>query len=266
MPSSEIPSSTTGVVERPGARLAYDIAGTGSGPVVVLTHGMLSSCANADELHLGMGGLAGDDLEVVRYDARGHGRSTGEADPATYTWSELAGDLLAVVDEVSPGAPVDGIGASMGSASLLTAATRAPERFRRLVVLIAPTIWDSRIPQVDGYREMRDAADEHGEAAFDVVLRSAPMPELFAGTDVHMASQVGPGLLPAVLEGAARSDLPPREAIAALPHEVLLLSWAGDPTHPVSSGELLAELIPTARLHVAETLDEVDRWPELVRA
>lgn len=210
--------------------------------------------------------MAGDGLEVVRYDARGHGDSSGEPTASAYAWPALADDFLALADEASPGVAVDGVGASMGSGTLLWAAVRAPERFRRLVVVVAPTAWETRADQVGNYRAMQEVAVEQGEAAFDELLRAVPLPAPLAGAaGVRLTSRVRPGLLPSVLEGAGRSDLPPREAIAALRHPVLLLSWVDDPTHPVSTAEALAATLPHADLHVAESIDDVDGWPQRVR-
>jgi hypothetical protein len=38
----------------------------------------------------------------------------------------------------------------------------------------------------------------------------------------------------------------------------------GDPGHPLSTAELLAETLPGAELHVAEHLADVLRWTERV--
>jgi len=45
---------------------------------------------------------------------------------------------------------------------------------------------------------------------------------------------------------------------------VLLLPWVGDPTHPLSTAETLAATLPDARMDVAESAADVDRWPALV--
>jgi 3-oxoadipate enol-lactonase len=55
-------------------------------------------------------------------------------------WAELAWDLLDLsgdIDETN--GPIDAIGASMGTGTLLHAAVRAPHRFRRLVLSVPPT-------------------------------------------------------------------------------------------------------------------------------
>ena len=72
-------------------------------------------------------------------------------------------------------------------------------------------------------------------------------------------------LIPTILRGAAATDLPAPELVAALPHQSLLLPWSDDPGHPVSTAQRLAELMPNAALHVARTPDDLRSWgPRIV--
>ena len=73
-------------------------------------------------------------------------------------------------------------------------------------------------------------------------------------------------MLPTILRGAAASDLPPAEAIAALDVPALILAWDTDAGHPVSTAERLAALLPRAELHVAREPEEVSTWPARVAA
>ena len=120
-------SHTTAVLERPGARLVYETAGTG--PAVVLVHGF--------GLDLRMWDPQAGDLaarfRVVRYDCRGFGAS-GPFDPAVpYTH---AGDLVALLDHLGAGQAVL-VGLSFGGRVALQAALAAPDRVRGLVLLDA---------------------------------------------------------------------------------------------------------------------------------
>jgi hypothetical protein len=69
-------------------------------------------------------------------------------------------------------------------------------------------------------------------------------------------------LLAAVLRGAAESDLPSPEAVAMIRCATLVLAWADDPGHPVSTAEQLCALIPGAARHVARTPDELRSWED----
>jgi pimeloyl-ACP methyl ester carboxylesterase len=238
----------------PGARLGYDVSG--AGPVVVQAHGLSSSRAG-DLTDLSPVTAAG--FRLVRYDARGHGASTGRPDPASYVWSALADDLLALLDVVSPGAPVDGFGSSMGTATLIFAALRAPHRFRRLVLAVPPTAWATREPQRAGYREAAELIATHGLAWFAALTAEQPLPPA-APDSLDPTPQVTEALFPAVLRGAADSDLPDPAALAALTHPTLLLPWAGDPGHPVSTAEILRDALPDATLELARTPTDVAGW------
>ena len=45
----------------------------------------------------------------------------------------------------------------------------------------------------------------------------------------------------------------------------LILAWRGDPSHPLSTAERLAELLPNAELHVADSDDDIRAWPVRIR-
>ena len=76
-----------------GAALAYDVDGT-DGPLVVQLHGLTSSRERDRQLGLDLS-RALRSHRILRYDARGHGGSTGTPEPQTYRWDRLAADLLA---------------------------------------------------------------------------------------------------------------------------------------------------------------------------
>lgn len=139
------------------AQLSYDVTGD-SGPFVVQLHGLTSSRERDAALGLDLG-RALRDHRILRYDARGHGRSTGTRDSATYTWPCLADDLLALLEVLSPNAPVHGIGTSMGSATLLHAVARAPERFQSITLVVPPTAWETRAAKAEAYRLNADLVD-----------------------------------------------------------------------------------------------------------
>lgn len=249
-----------------GTRLAYDT--TGEGPVAVYAHGMLLS----RQAEAAMGLFGWDAVEAlpgrrfVRYDARGHGASTGRAEAADFTFPQYADDLLALLDRVGDGQPAAGMGSSLGCATMLTAAVRAPERFDRLVLVIPPTAWDTRPAQADLYRRLADATEEGGPAAFGAVLAGAPVPSSLADVPGFPPREIGadPGLLPYLLRGAAASDLPSREEIAGLSQPALILTWADDPGHPVSTAEQLADLLPGAELHIAADAASIRTWGDRI--
>jgi nitrilase len=123
----KLPGGVTGVLERPGARLVYEVAG--DGPAVVLIHGFGLDMRMWDPQ---IGPLAAR-FRVVRYDCRGFGAS-GPFDPGVpYTH---AGDLVALLDHLGIGDAVLA-GLSFGGRVALQAALAAPDRVRGLALLDA---------------------------------------------------------------------------------------------------------------------------------
>ena len=77
--------------------------------------------------------LAGAGWRLVAIDQRGQYESPGTPDPAAYTVSALADDLLAVVD--AAGAPVQLVGHSFGGLVSRAAVIRRPAAFSGVVLL-----------------------------------------------------------------------------------------------------------------------------------
>ncbi|MDH2442382.1 alpha/beta fold hydrolase [Amnibacterium sp. CER49] len=250
------------------ARLAYSLEGGDRGRMLVALHGLTSSRAVEEAGPFRWSALASPDRRLLRYDARAHGRSTGRLEADDYRWDALAQDLFALLDEVAATGPIDALGVSMGVGTLLWAATERPERFRRLVLVIPPTAWATRAAQGAVYEAGARFIEERGLDAF--VHGSAALPPLpileAGGWWPTPPPDVREDLLPTVLRGAARTDFPSEDAVAALPHEVLLLPWPDDPGHPVSTAQRLAELLPHAALEVARTPAALRAWPERIAA
>ena len=77
-----------------GIDLAWDRSGVG--PTLVWGHGLTSSRAAEDEGALVDWTTARERLDVVRYDARGHGESGFSEDLRSYGWSDLATDQFQI--------------------------------------------------------------------------------------------------------------------------------------------------------------------------
>lgn len=242
------------------AQLAYDLTGD-TGPLVVQLHGLTSSRERDALLGLDLGrSLRGH--RVLRYDARGHGDSTGTADAADYGWDRLARDLLELLDHVAPGEKVHGVGASMGAATLLHAAVADPNRFATLTLLTPPTAWAARAAQAQRYLDGAALIESDGIAAFEEVGSTAPVPPALADAPATRPS-VAEALLPTVLRGAAATDFPEPAGIGGIRVPTLILAWAQDPTHPLRTARRLADLIPDSTLVVARTAYGVMAWPGL---
>ena len=249
-----------------GVELDHDRSGTG--PTMVWGHGLTSS--RGDE---GVAPVLVDwerartRLDVIRYDARGHGRSGFTPEPEPYGWDQMAIDQLELLDTIGVDRCVVG-GASMGAATALHTAVRSPHRVRALVLVIPPTAWATRSAQADNYRRMADLVES---GRLDDVLaagRQIPPPDPFVefeGWHDRSAARLRafePGRLAGLFRGAATADLPPPEWITTIDRPTLILAWTGDPAHPADTANQLDELIGPATLHLASTADEVGTWTD----
>jgi pimeloyl-ACP methyl ester carboxylesterase len=239
----------------------------GHGRPFVWGHGLTSSRASEDRLPLlRWETLTDAGLQVVRYDAAGHGETGGPADPTGYEWPQLATDLLELLDELDLDRVHAG-GASMGCATTLHAAVRAPERFERLVLVIPPTAWETRAAQGELYRASADLVERDGKDAWLDAAALAPRATVFADLPpMPMIADIPEATLPSVLRGAAASDLPDPDAVARLEHPSLILAWAGDPGHPESTAHRLGELLPHSEVRIAAELHDLFTWSAAIAA
>jgi 3-oxoadipate enol-lactonase len=135
-----------------GGELIADV--TGDGPPVVLVHSGVTDGRQWEAVEERLQRRA----TVVRYDRRGYGRSAktkrGCFNPAL--------DLLELLDGLRLERVV-ACGSSAGGQAVLEAATLAPERFARLV-LLAPSLpeWDWG-PELEAYAEAESAALAAGD-------------------------------------------------------------------------------------------------------
>jgi len=248
------------------ATLAY--SDQGQGPLVLNAHGLTTSRAVNARLGLTRNfEPVAERARLISYDARGHGQSSGRPNPDDYTWLALARDLLALADHFSKDAPVSGIGLSMGTGTLLHAAVARPERFERLVLTAPPTAWETRVILGKMYEKLATMVETSDLATLTKVFTTGlRTPIFFDVPEYPPMPDVPRSLLPAVLRGAGRSDLPARESLSTLRMPTLILAWDTDPSHPLSTARALAELIPNAQLHVSTTSADIRTWGERAAA
>ncbi|MGP3963449.1 alpha/beta fold hydrolase [Nonomuraea sp. 3N208] len=117
-------SSRTAFLEIDGGQLAYDV--TGQGPLIVLAHGMGDNRAAYREMTVQ---LAPAGFRVARMDLRGHGESsTGWA---SYTRTDTAGDILALIRHL--GGPAVIVGHSFSGGAATIAAAQEPDMVSAIV-------------------------------------------------------------------------------------------------------------------------------------
>lgn len=211
-----------------------------------------------------------DSLQVIRYDARGHGNSDVTADPADYVWDKLAHNMWEVADAYTDGQVILG-GASMGSATAIYAGLQHPDRVKAMVLAIPPTAWEERPRQTRVYSFLAKMVSLVGKAPL-WISRLMPAPRqkmgfraVFESTTFRLLPHADANGIIAAARGACLTDLPSRESLEKLTMPVLILAWSGDPAHPVSIAQQLAELLPNAQLQVADHPQDPYDWPDLVK-
>ena len=116
-----------------GVEIYYE--DVGSGPAVVLIHGLGSSTRDWERQ---IGPLSGS-WRFIAMDLRGHGKS--DKPPGPYSLSDFAGDVAAVIDHLGVG-PVPVVGISLGGMTAFQLAADRPELVSRLMAVNALPSFD----------------------------------------------------------------------------------------------------------------------------
>jgi pimeloyl-ACP methyl ester carboxylesterase len=261
-----------------GATLHATVDGRGGAPVtVVLAHGWtLAQAAWDDVAELLTPRAAAGELRVVRYDQRGHGRSTwGDAD---ITIDQLGEDLAVLLDRLAPTGPVILAGHSMGGMTIMALAAARPELFGdrvRGVALVSTAAGDlTSDPRSPGGRMARVSPRvlnlALGGARVLERLRQLLPPDhprhqkmvrgllygadateemVLAGAEIMHASTLRSFIefMPALGSHDKREEL---AALSRVPVEIFV--GDSDKLTPQRHSRLLAEALPDADLHVVE--------------
>ena len=236
---------------------------TGQGPAVVLLHGLT---ATKRYVVMGSRALERSGHRVIAYDARGHGASDPAPSPDAYTYPDLAGDLVALLDERGVERATLA-GASMGAHTLLRFALEHPERVAALVV-ITPAYTPDRDPGLERWDRLSDGLRSGGVEGFVAAYGEPPVPERWRETVLTILRQrlsrhEHPEAVADALRAVPRSrpfdSLDDLRALAA-PAVVVADRDEADPEHPLAVGEAYAAAIPGARLLVEEPGEQPLAW------
>jgi pimeloyl-ACP methyl ester carboxylesterase len=274
---------TAAVPAADGALLHAVVDGADDAPVtLVLAHGWtLAQAAWDDVAALLTPRVAAGELRLIRYDQRGHGRSTwpSPTHPADGPVSidRLGEDLAALLDALAPDGPVVLAGHSMGGMTIMCLAAARPELFGdrvRGVALVSTSAGDLQPSPTTRAERIRQrltpgalAAALAGARAIEKLRQLVP-PEhprhrrivrellygadatdamVLAGAEIMHASTVRAftAFLPALGEHDKRTQL---RALRHVPVEILV--GDSDKLTPQRHSRQLAEALPEARLQV----------------
>ena len=231
-----------------GLRLAYDEAGAADLPTRVLVHGFASNRREGWQRTGWYAALDARRERRIALDLRGHGESMRSHDPADYDPTDMAADIVALLDHLGVGR-ASLIGFSMGSRLALACALDHPGRFEHLVLGgVGMRLFD---PPRDPGAMARAMRAPDAEAIDQPLLRSFRQFADAQGED-RLA-------LAACSEGPGRAFAP--EDLAGL--RVPTLVVAGSRDLLAGSPEGLAEAIPGAH---AVTLPGCDHFGTITHA
>jgi pimeloyl-ACP methyl ester carboxylesterase len=142
----------------------------------VLVHGLSATRRNVVQ---GSRHLARRGYRLIGYDARGHGASSPAPDPAGYEYSDLVGDLEAVLADLELDRPVL-VGSSMGAATVMTYALEHPDEVPAVVQITPAYNGQGRTAEpvdADDWERLATALDEGGVDGFVEVSQPDDLPE-----------------------------------------------------------------------------------------
>jgi 3-oxoadipate enol-lactonase len=221
----------------------YVLEGPEHAPVLMLA----SSLGTTHEMWEPQAEALRGSYRVLRYDHRGHGRSP--VPPGPYAIDELAGDALALLDELGI-ERVTFVGLSIGGAVAVTAALRAPERFERLV--LASTA--AHFPPPEQWAERAATVRAHGvEAVADGALERWLTPE----APTEMRERLRAMLVATPPEGyagccEALAGYDARGRLGELRMPVQAIAGAEDPVAPPAALQAIVDAVPHGRLNVID--------------
>jgi pimeloyl-ACP methyl ester carboxylesterase len=243
------------------ATLNVEVDGEGE-PVTVLAHGLTNNCKELAAFTPFLQGTK------VRFDFRGHGRST--APPVGFGFEDFARDLDAVAGAYGA---TRAVGTSLGAGAIANLLCRDPERFARTVWLL-PAALDGAFAFKERYRKL--AADLEGKTPDEALATVLSDPGRVAeylnepwreDLDRVMWTHADPDGLARAIRGVI-DDWPVRgrELLRRIIAPVLLICIEGDEVHPVELGHLLAGLLPNSELLVYGSQRELfEALPALVQ-
>jgi pimeloyl-ACP methyl ester carboxylesterase len=235
-------------------RDAVELSGeeAGEGIPIVLLHGLT---ATRRYVVMGSRALERSGHRVVAYDARGHGRSSPAAAPDAYGYEELAGDLLAVLDDRGMERAVLA-GASMGAHTIVRLALDHGDRVAGMALITPSYTPEGEHSDLERWDALSEGLRSGGVEGFVAAYGDPGVPEAWRETVVKVLHQrLSAHEHPEAVADALRAVPRSRPFGAwdeleelALPCVVVASRDEADPGHPYAVGERYARTIPGAEL------------------
>jgi len=249
-------------VRNDDATLFCEVEGEGQ-PVTVFAHGLTN---NRNELAAFTPLVPGT---KVRFDFRGHGRSSAPADPKAFGFEAFARDVDAVADAFDATVAV---GTSLGVGAIGNLVCRVPGRFERMVWLL-PAGLDLPFGLAARYHLLAgDLESRTPEEALEAVLNDPARVAQYLETpwrlevDRMMWQHEDPDGLARAINGVVDDwPIPDRELLREVRTPTVIVTIEGDEIHPAELGRILAGLMPNAELLAFQSQEQLfGQIPNLV--
>jgi 3-oxoadipate enol-lactonase len=226
-----------------GAQLRYEHVPRPGAPALLFINSLGASLEMWDD----QVATFNEQFECVRYDARGHGKSTTGA-RTELTLEQLARDALAVMDACGI-ARAHLCGLSLGGMTAMKIAHQWPDRVLKLVLCNT----SAHMPPRENWQTRIDAVRSSGlSATVDGTLERWFTPE-FRSAQPEKVARVRQMILGADPQGyaacaAAIRDMDLREDIGSITARTLVIAGTKDPATPLPHAELIASKIAGSKL------------------
>ncbi len=223
------------------AHLHYDLHGASDAPLLILAHSLGSDLSMWDEQVAALS----PHFRVLRYDSRGHGRSS--VPPGPYTLSHMGQDVVALLDQLqAPRAHFCGL--SMGGLVGLWLALHHPGRLLRLAACNTA----ARVGTAQGWADRIAQVQQQGMAALAAQIVPRWFSPAFAQAGLARQAELqavfsatpAAGYI-ATCQALAQADLRSRLGEVATP--TLVVGGAHDVSTPPTQADELARAVAGAR-------------------
>jgi 3-oxoadipate enol-lactonase len=229
-----------------GCIIHAELEGSERAPVLMLSNSLGTNLHMWDE----QTGPLTRHFRLVRYDRRGHGKSSAPKGP--YTMERLGRDVLGVLDGLGI-QKINWCGLSMGGMVGMWLGANAGYRIDKLILSNTsahfpdPTVWDARIKMVRDVG-LAGIVDANMERWFTKGFRErasqtmAKMREMFVATAIE--GYIGCG--------EAIRDMDHRPLLPRITTPTLVIAGRHDPATTLEAGEYIKDHVPCARIAVLE--------------
>ncbi len=229
-----------------GCTIHVEVEGRQDAPVLMLSNSL------GTDLHMWDDQVAPftQAFRLVRYDRRGHGRSSVPKGP--YPMERLGRDVLAVLDGLGID-KVNWCGLSMGGMVGMWLGANAPDRVHKLVLSNTSSyfpdkaMWDARL-KMAREKGLDGMVDANMERWFTKEFRERSpqamdkMRKMFCATKLDGYIACGEGI----------RDMDHRPLLPKITAPTLVIAGRRDPATPLEGNEYIQQHIPNARLAVLE--------------